>query len=97
MCRRFEIVDVDVSDPSQVIVQGRIRNVTQIPSNISLSSEYARRRADGEVYRYSLVRATNGWRVRQAYRYDQYAENGMRAAYEAGDPFHVAYWYTSPD
>lgn len=92
-----EIVDVDVSDASQVTVEGRIRNVTPLPRNVTLSAENARRKADGEVYRYSIVRGAIGWRVRQAYRYDQYAEGGMRASYEPNDPFQVAYWYTSAD
>jgi hypothetical protein len=60
-----EILDIEQQSDSRAVVLARIRNVTPVPPAASPDEFSARRRAEGDVYRYLFERDSAGWKLVQ--------------------------------
>lgn len=60
-----EILQVEPESETRATVLARIRNVTPVPPGAEPDPYTARRRADGDVYRYVFERDSAGWKLVQ--------------------------------
>ncbi|HST58147.1 MAG TPA: hypothetical protein VLK84_05660 [Longimicrobium sp.] len=60
-----EILQVEPQSETRATVLARIRNVTPVPPGAALDPFTARRRAEGDVYRYVFERDSAGWKLVQ--------------------------------
>lgn len=60
-----EILQVDQESDTRATVLARIRNVTPVPPGATPDVYSARRRAEGDVYRYVFERDAEGWKLVQ--------------------------------
>lgn len=60
-----EILEVKQETETRAVVLVRIRNVAPVPENAVWTDYDRQARRDGDLYRYILERASNGWRVSQ--------------------------------
>ena len=69
-------------EASRAEVVARIRNVTPIPEGAKVSDAVRERAAEGEVFRYFLVREPGGlWRVEQVLVRAGYSDEGWRKSF----------------
>jgi hypothetical protein len=80
-----EILAVDPETETRATVLARIRNVTPIPSGAAPDEYTARRRAEGDVYRYVFERDAEGWKLVQVLTRPYPGDSTWDAYFQAED------------
>jgi hypothetical protein len=80
-----EILAVEPETETRATVLARIRNVTPVPPGATPDEYSARRRAEGDVYRYVFEREPDGWKLVQVLTKSYPGDMTWHAYFQAQD------------
>ena len=78
-----DIKEVKVESESRAVIFAQIRNATPIPPELTPSADQAKRRDEGDTYRYVLEKVEADWRVSEIWQ-PEYSGRGWRKYWRSG-------------